>query len=106
MLLIDDSVEFLEATVRFLAEQREVTIVGCASSGRDAAALIDQLAPDLVVIDMVMPDLNGLEVTRQIKARPSPPRVVMMTLYDIAEYREAALEAGVDAFLPKSTIRS
>ena len=106
VLLVDDSLEFLEAAARFLTEQPWLTIVGRATSGRCALELIEQTSPDLVLIDLAMPEMNGLEATRLIKARPAAPLVMMMTLYDVAEYREAAALVGVDDFITKSAIRS
>jgi DNA-binding NarL/FixJ family response regulator len=104
VLLVDDSLEFLEAAAQFLSQQGRLTIVGWAASGDEALELLDRLRPDLVLIDLVMPGMNGLEATRQIKARPAPPRVVIMTLYDVVEYREAASAAAADGFVAKSSI--
>src|SRR5438105_3576362 len=67
---------------------------------------VAMLNPDLVLMDLAMPGMNGLETTRQIKARPAAPRVVIMTLYDVAEYRAAARDATADGFIAKSSIRS
>jgi len=106
VLLVDDSLEFLEAATRYLAEHPQLAVVGCATSGRHALDLVEQTSPDLVVIDLAMPEMNGLEATRLIKARRGAPLVMMMTLYDVAEYREAAEIAGVDEFIAKSMIRS
>ncbi|MCP4516579.1 MAG: response regulator transcription factor, partial [Delftia sp.] len=57
---------------------------------------------DLVLMDLAMPGMSGLEATRQIKARPSGPRVIILTLYDSPEYRAAAQELGADGFVIKS----
>ena len=106
VLLVDDSLEFLDAASRFLSEQPWLSVVGQATSGSHALDLVEQSCPDLVLIDLAMPGMNGLEATRLIKARPGAPLVMMMTLYDVAEYREAAELAGVDEFIAKSAIRS
>lgn len=103
-LLVDDSQLFLEAAVRFLAAHQWLDIVGQATSGDQALAMTEQLAPDLVLIDVNMPGMDGLQATRQIKQRPNPPRVVVMTLHDIPEYREAAHAASADDFIAKSSI--
>jgi DNA-binding NarL/FixJ family response regulator len=106
ILLVDDSAEFLESAARLLMLHQELCIVGRAASGRAALEQVAVLKPDLVLIDLAMPGMNGLEATRQIKARPAAPRVVIMTLYDIAEYRAAARAATADGFIAKSSIRS
>jgi DNA-binding NarL/FixJ family response regulator len=84
----------------------DLNLVGSANSGHDAIARAAELKPDLVLIDLAMPGLNGLETTRLLKAHAEAPRVVIMTLYDNAEYREAAREAAADGFIAKSAIRS
>ena len=106
ILLVDDSAEFLESAARLLMLHQELCIVGCAASGSAALEQVAVLNPDLVLMDLAMPGMNGLETTRQIKARPAAPRVVIMTLYDVAEYRAAARAATADGFIAKSSIRS
>jgi DNA-binding NarL/FixJ family response regulator len=106
LLLVDDSPEFLESAARLLAQHQGLRIVGRAASGISALEQVAALNPDLVLMDLAMPSMNGLETTRQIKARPAPPRVVIMTLYDVAEYRAAARAAMADGFIAKSSIRS
>jgi DNA-binding NarL/FixJ family response regulator len=106
VLLVDDSAEFLESAARLLALHQDLRIVGRVSSGRDALEQVAALQPDLVLMDLAMPGMNGLETTRQIKAQPAPPRVVIMTLYDVAEYRTAASAAAADGFIAKSSMRT
>jgi len=106
VLLVDDSAEFLESAARLLMLHQELHIVGRAASGISALEQVTVLNPDLVLMDLAMPGMTGLETTRQIKARPAAPRVVIMTLYDVAEYRAAARAATADGFIAKSSIRS
>jgi NarL family two-component system response regulator LiaR len=102
ILLVDDNAQFLEVAARTLATVPSIEIVGRALSGRDALEQVNQLQPDLVLMDVAMPNMNGLEATRQIKAQPNAPRVVMLTLYDASEYRAAAEAAGADDFISKA----
>ena len=102
ILLVDDSVQFLNVAARSLATVPSVEIVGRALSGRDALAQVTQLRPDLVLMDVAMPNMNGLEATRHIKAQADAPRVVILTLHDTAEYRAAAEAVGADNFVSKA----
>ncbi len=102
IILVDDSPEFLDSAVRFLSADPRIAIVGRALNGKDALDQILQLKPDVVLMDLAMPEMNGLEVTRHIKAQPIAPRVVILTLYDTPEYRSAAEGVGADGFITKS----
>jgi len=106
ILLVDDSAEFLESAARFLAMHADLDLVGSANSADDAIAQALELRPDLVLIDLAMPGMNGLAATRLLKARTEAPRVVIMTLHDNDEYREAARDAAADGFIAKSAISS
>jgi two-component system invasion response regulator UvrY len=102
LLLVDDSAEFLESAEYFLRRQNNVQVVGRALDGNVALDEVTRLAPDLVLMDIAMPGLSGLEVTRRLKARPFPPVVVLLTLYDTPEYRAAAVAVGADGFVSKA----
>ena len=102
VLLVDDSQDFLESAARFLSAYPSLEIVGWTFSGRDARELVARLQPDLVLMDLTMPGMNGLEATRQIKALPGAPSVVILTLHANHEYRVAAEAAGADGFIAKS----
>lgn len=102
VLLVDDNVEFLDSAAAFLAADPRVRIVGRAAGGMEGVRLAAELKPDLVLIDLVMPLVSGLFATRLIKAAPSPPQVVVVTLHEGAEYERSAREALADGFLGKS----
>jgi DNA-binding NarL/FixJ family response regulator len=106
ILLVDDSAIFLESLASFLATESSVAIVGRASSGHAAQEQVQQMQPDLVLMDLSMPYMNGLEVTRHIKAWPGAPYVIIVTLYDSAEHRAAATAAGADSYLAKAELRT
>ena len=103
-LLVDDSRQFIESAKQFLGGHQWFEIVGEAYSGREALARVAELRPDLALMDLRMPGLNGLEAARQIKARPDAPRIIITTLYDHPEYRAAALAAHADGFIAKSEL--
>ena len=103
VLLVDDNLGFLEAMTRFLARE-QLDIVGRSHNGSEALGDVDRLKPDLVLIDIAMPHMNGLEATRRIKARPGAPRVVILTLHDNPAYLAEAQAAGADGFVAKTQL--
>jgi DNA-binding NarL/FixJ family response regulator len=106
ILLVDDSEAFLASASDFLSHDPRVTVVGRACSAREGLRLARELDPDLVLMDLVMPVMNGLAATRLIKAWPDPPSVVIVTMHEDAEYRRRAQEASVDGFVCKSRFTS
>jgi DNA-binding NarL/FixJ family response regulator len=75
--------------------------VGRGHDGLEAVSLADALKPDVVVLDLAMPGMGGLQATRLIKAQDEPPFVVVASHFDDAEHREHARRAGADAFISK-----
>ena len=102
VLLVDNNIEFLELAAQHLAADPTIEVVGSAMSGREALEQVSNLSPDVVLVDLAMPGMNGLELTRRLKALPHPPCVIIVTLYDEPEYRAAALAAQADAFVAKA----
>lgn len=102
VLVVDDSPTFLDTAVRWLAEVLpHLKVVGCCSSGVEALRQVETLRPDLVLMDLALPEMDGLEATRRLKQRPRAPYVIILTLHDIPEYRLAAQEAHADGFISK-----
>jgi DNA-binding NarL/FixJ family response regulator len=102
ILLVDDSWEFLGSVEHFLAAEPRLKIVGYASSGQEALEQVNLLHPDLVLMDLAMPQMNGLVAARRIKAQSNAPRVVILTVHNQPEYQKAAEAAGADGFISKS----
>jgi DNA-binding NarL/FixJ family response regulator len=104
LLLVDDDAGF-RTTLRQLLEQRtEAQVLGEAGSGEEAIRLTGDLRPDVVLMDLAMPRMNGLEATRQIKTRWPDLAVVILTVHDEDVYRRTALAAGATAFLEKKML--
>lgn len=101
VLLIDDNREFLTAASGFLSRRPELIVLGATLSGSQGIELAEQLRPDVVLVDLRMPEMDGLEVTRQIKALPSPPRVLVVSMSASPDDRRAAEAAGADGFVEK-----
>lgn len=102
VLLVDDSMEFLDSAANFLATDARVTVVGRACGAWEGVQRTRELAPDLVLMDLVMPVMSGLAATRLIKEWPHSPSIVIVTMHDDAEYRRSAAEAAADGFITKS----
>ena len=102
-LVVDDDPLVRSALTLMLGGESDIEVVGEAADGHDGIRLADQLRPDVVLMDIRMPRLDGLEATRRLHARPAPPRVIVLTTFDADEYVVAALAAGADGFLLKDT---
>lgn len=104
IFLVDDSAAFLDAAAGFFSGCPEVEVIGRALSGHEALEQVVQLRPDVVLLDLAMPDMNGLETARRVRALSDAPRIVMLTLYDDPAYRAAAMAAGADGFVSKAAL--
>ena len=101
VLLVDDQPLIRTGFRMILEETPTIEVVGEAENGRSAVRLCATLAPDVVLMDIRMPEMDGLEATRLLTAGKSPPRVLVLTTYDLDEYAYAALRAGASGFLLK-----
>jgi DNA-binding NarL/FixJ family response regulator len=103
VLIVDDDPLVRSALALMLGGQADLEVVGEASDGREGIDLARSLAPDVVLMDIRMPRLNGLDATRELHTRPEPPRVIVLTTFDADEHVFGALAAGADGFLLKDT---
>ena len=104
VVLVDDSEEYLEQACRLVTALPGLQLVGWGVSGHEVLALLDHFPADLVLLDLRMPGMGGLEATTHLKLRAPETKVVVVTLHDEPEYRRAAERAGADGFLPKSEL--
>lgn len=102
VLVADDEALLRSAFSKLIEAQDDLEVVGAAADGRQAAGLAASLAPDVVVMDVRMPVMDGIEATRRITADRSGVRVLILTTFDLDEYVFEALRAGASGFALKS----
>ena len=104
VLVVDDEALLRTAFTTLIAAEEDLEVVGEAADGRQAVGLAARLSPDVVLMDVRMPVMDGIEATRQItsEARPDAPRVLILTTFDLDEYVFEALRAGASGFALKS----
>jgi DNA-binding NarL/FixJ family response regulator len=101
-VLIADDQALVRGGFRMILEaQKDIEVVGEASDGREALAQARELQPDVVLMDIRMPELDGLEATRKLVTRDGSARVLMLTTFDLDEYVYEAMKAGASGFLLK-----
>lgn len=96
LLLVDDNKTFVTAVRQFLDRMPCVLVVGHAHDGKSALAQQREHAPALVLLDIGMPGMNGLELARAMLLHRAPPQLVFLSMHDNREYRAAARELGAD----------
>jgi two-component system response regulator NreC len=101
LILIEDHA-MVRAGFRMLLEaQPDMAIIGEAESGREGLAMLETLQPDLILLDVSMPEMGGAETARVLKARHPEVRILAVTIHDNQAYLLQMLDAGVDGYLPK-----
>lgn len=103
VVAVDDDPLVRSALSLMLGGQPDLDLVGEAADGVAGVAMARELRPDVVLMDIRMPRLDGLSATRELHARPDPPRVIVLTTFDADDQVVGALAAGADGFLLKDT---
>ena len=102
ILVVDDSNLLRERLVNLLSEVAGGEVIGQARNADEALELIQSVNPRVVILDIQMPGVNGIEALKAIKQRSNPPGVIMLTNHPQQEYREKCLALGADYFLDKT----
>lgn len=102
LLLADDHPMILDALTRLLGSRN--AIVGRATNGRQALEMASEMFPDLLILDIAMPELDGLEVVRQLRARGLTIKTLILSFHVEASWVQEALEAGADGYLGKTSV--
>ena len=101
VLLVDDHDGFINTAMRHFRKVEWLEIAGTAGNGLEAIERSEALRPDVILMDLAMPEMGGLQATRLIKAQDQPPYIVIASHFDDAEHREHAMRAGADNFVSK-----
>ena len=103
VLLADDHRVVLQGLIALLGDDPDLTVVGEASDGLEALELTVKLKPDILVMDLMMPNLNGLEVARLLQKKNNPTKVIILSMHDSEPYVVQALKYGVMGYIPKDS---
>ena len=101
ILIVDDAQAVRESLGWLLLDEPGLALVGDAANGSEAMHQALKLDPDLVILDIELPDTDGINVTRQLKALPRPPLVVLLSIHSDDLSRQRGMQAGCDAFVEK-----
>src|SRR5262245_50443641 len=97
ILIADNDPQFRALIRKLLAQEPDLQVVGEAADGAEAMRLADQLQPDILVMELIMPGVNGLEATQRIKVEHPATKIILMTVHTDDAYLEAAESSGMDA---------
>ncbi len=103
VMVVDDHPTFRDGLCRFLKEEEDIEVIGTAANGEDAVRLARELCPDVTVIDVVMPGLNGIETARRISAATPGTAILMVSAFGYEAYLLASLQAGAKGYMVKDT---
>lgn len=103
VLVVDDHTLFRDGLKSLLATDPEIEVVGEASNGQEAITLTERLNPGIVLMDVGMPGMNGIEATKKIKAGQPSVKIIILTQYDSEEYLFSLLEAGASGYVLKKS---
>lgn len=102
-LIVEDNVPFREFLIGMLHEYFPLMVIEEAGNGKDALQKVDSFCPNLILLDIRLPDESGLELTKKIKKEHPNIIIIILTSYDLPEYREAVARYGADAFMTKDS---
>lgn len=104
ILIVDDNAAFVQLLKNFLSSESDIEVVGEASDGETALGQAKKLQPDIVLMDVSMKEVNGISSARQIKRVMPEVEVIMLSVYDLDEYRLAAKATGACCYILKKNL--
>ncbi len=104
VFLVDDHEVIREGLKILLESQKDIKVIGYAANGRTAVKKIQTLGPDIVIMDIAMPEMDGIEAARQVLGSCKHTKVIIFSMHSSREYVERALHAGVDGYVAKESV--
>ncbi len=105
VLIVDDNAKFKKSVKNLLSNALDLEVIGEARDGKEAILKAKELKPDIVLMDVRMPEMGGIEATRRISQIMPEVKVIILTIYDIDEYKDAATNSGALGFVLKKSMR-
>lgn len=103
-LIVDDNASFRQNVKDFLVSEPAIEVIGEAADGQEALRKARELKPDLVLMDVRLPGMSGIQTTRQLKDAMPALKVIILTLFDLQAYREAATASGASDYIVKKSL--
>lgn len=104
IILIDDHAILISGLKLLLQKRDSFQVVGVAKNGQDGMKLYESLKPDLVILDISLPDINGIEVLKQIKKHNAQAKIIVLTMYGDEEHVALIMETGASGYIPKAAV--
>jgi DNA-binding NarL/FixJ family response regulator len=106
LLLVEDNAAFLSIALRFLSNNPAFSSIATAANAGEGLALAERLQPELVLLDINLPEMLGWQLIPQLRALLPRVKIIVLTMWDSEVYRQAALEAGADDYVAKDSIHA
>ncbi|MFO7526987.1 MAG: response regulator transcription factor [Ignavibacteriaceae bacterium] len=103
VFIVDDALSIRDSLKKLISKLSLIEIMSEAGSIAEARNKLNQICPDITILDLNLPDGSGIELLKEIKSGPNPHTVIMLTNYSAEQYRKKSIECGADYFLDKST---
>jgi two-component system response regulator NreC len=103
-LIVDDRADFRRRVKEVLASEPDIEVIGEAADGQEAILKARELRPDVVLMDVSMPGRNGIDATRQLKDEMPEVRVIILSIFDLPQYKEAAMAGGASSYVVKQSL--
>ena len=101
VLIVDDQQMFREGIRHRLAQEADISVLGEAASGEEALAMISRTKPDVIILDIRLPNMSGIEVARQVRQQWPDVKILVLSGYDFDQYVRAAARVGIDGYVLK-----
>jgi two-component system, NarL family, response regulator DegU len=102
ILIVDSNFRFIKSAINYIMLNNDLEILGGAITGEIALTMINDLKPDLILLDLSLPDMKGIDLLERIKQMKKSPRVVIVSFKDHQPYQELSIASGADGFISKS----